>query len=163
MFNKLPLFSKSRTFTIIFKKKSIKNMMFFSKKYYLVDIIDRAFDIHNHFLPGIDDGSIDLETSRELLQIYWELGFNGILCTPHIMQGFYNNDTLKIQQTLKDTQAELSALIPNFSISAAAEYMVDAHFEDLIKADDLLLMPNRHILIEQSYAFPALQFDQVVF
>src|SRR5690554_3667071 len=95
---------------------------FFTKKYFLIDSIQYSLDIHNHFLPGIDDGSSDIETSQDMLYLYKQSGFNGIICTPHIMMGFYNNDSFKIRQNLKDTLIQLES-ITNFSISAAAEYM----------------------------------------
>ena len=47
----------------------------------------QLFDIHCHILPGVDDGSQDLETSMEMLRIAYEDGTREILLTPHYMLG----------------------------------------------------------------------------
>jgi tyrosine-protein phosphatase YwqE len=41
-------------------------------------------DIHSHLLPGIDDGSPDIETSLMLIGEFQELGFQKLITTPHI-------------------------------------------------------------------------------
>lgn len=40
-------------------------------------------DIHSHILPGVDDGSGDMETSLELLRIAAESGVKTVVATPH--------------------------------------------------------------------------------
>lgn len=40
-------------------------------------------DIHNHVLPGIDDGAISVDDSRLMLERYVELGFRTVVATPH--------------------------------------------------------------------------------
>jgi len=48
-------------------------------------------DIHCHILPGIDDGASDMEESLKMIRIAKDDGIAGIVATPHIMQGVYNN------------------------------------------------------------------------
>ena len=37
-------------------------------------LFEELCDIHNHLLPGIDDGSKDVDTSTKMLNAYYELG-----------------------------------------------------------------------------------------
>ena len=45
-------------------------------------------DIHSHFIPGIDDGSPDLETSILLIKKMQELGYKKVITSPHVMSDF---------------------------------------------------------------------------
>ena len=40
-------------------------------------------DFHTHILPAIDDGSRDIEQTKELLRQAHEQGIHHILATPH--------------------------------------------------------------------------------
>ena len=40
-------------------------------------------DLHSHILPGMDDGSPDLETTRELLRRLATQGATVVCATPH--------------------------------------------------------------------------------
>ena len=44
-------------------------------------------DLHCHILPGIDDGAKDLDTSLRMLNIAKNNGTQGIVATPHVIEG----------------------------------------------------------------------------
>lgn len=50
------------------------------------------FDIHCHILPGVDDGSGNLNDSIEMAQLAAESGTKGIIATPHCnIPGMFDN------------------------------------------------------------------------
>ena len=53
-------------------------------------------DLHNHLLPGIDDGAPDLETALQLARLAVQDGITHLVCTPHIHPGRYDNDCTSI-------------------------------------------------------------------
>ncbi len=121
-------------------------------------------DIHSHFIPGIDDGSPDLETSVKLVKKMQELGFNKIITTPHVMHDFYRNTPEIILSGLKSLKNELKAQSINVDISAAAEYYVDYYFESKLNADeDFLTFGDKHILIETSFVSEPPNFSESIF
>ena len=61
----------------------------FQKKRFLADYLEGLVDIHNHILPGIDDGAKTVEESLELIRAYEELGIRHFIATPHILPALY--------------------------------------------------------------------------
>ncbi|PUV22841.1 tyrosine-protein phosphatase [Sphingobacterium athyrii] len=108
-------------------------------------------DMHNHLLPGIDDGSISVKNSINYIQDLQKLGLKKFICTPHIMAGVHPNtkSTIEAAQTalisgLKDTGNDTP-------IFAAAEHMIDDGLTSLIQQDQLCIIPGGYVLIEMSY------------
>ncbi|MHC1741757.1 MAG: tyrosine-protein phosphatase [Syntrophobacteraceae bacterium] len=62
-------------------------------------------DLHNHMLPGIDDGARDWEQSLEMAWMAVEDGIEGVVCTPHWGYSFYDNtrsDILRVFQLFRE-------------------------------------------------------------
>jgi protein-tyrosine phosphatase len=108
-------------------------------------------DIHSHFIPGIDDGAPDMETSISLIKKMKELGYSKVITSPHVMSDFYQNSSEKILKGLNDVRAELKAQNINIEIDAAAEYYIDFEFEQKIGKDKFLTFGDNYILVELSF------------
>lgn len=108
-------------------------------------------DMHNHILPGIDDGSKSIEQSIDLLKGLGRMGFEKFICTPHIMEGVHPNSI----QTIEDARNRLVngiKKIPNMpGLFCGAEHMIDDGIGRLIDANELCVMPGGYVLIEMSY------------
>ena len=48
-------------------------------------------DLHNHLLPGIDDGAKELQETLEFLRIGARDGVRTVIATPHMKPGVYDN------------------------------------------------------------------------
>jgi protein-tyrosine phosphatase len=84
----------------IFKKK---------KKTATVDLSGIGTDMHSHLLPGIDDGSTDVDTSLQLINGLRDLGYRNLITTPHIMWDMYKNDASTIEPAKQQVQQALTA------------------------------------------------------
>ena len=62
-------------------------------------------DLHCHILPGIDDGSPDMETSLAMARIAVADGITVMACTPHIYPGLYENTGDGIRRGVAQLQA----------------------------------------------------------
>lgn len=137
---------------------------FFSKKYFIVDFLEGLTDMHCHLLPGIDDGAKDEAMALEMLGLYKEMGFTGLIATPHIMQGYYNNSSASITQTLEKFKIVMSNEgFEGFKISAASEYMLDEGFDKLSENKDLLTIYANKVLVEMSYLQKPIFVDSQIF
>ena len=108
-------------------------------------------DIHSHFIPGIDDGSPDMETTISLIKEMQGLGFKKVITTPHVMSDFYKNSSDIILKGLTDIRSELKVQNINMEIEAAAEYYIDYDFDQKIGKEKFLTFGDNYILVELSF------------
>lgn len=121
-------------------------------------------DMHSHLIPGVDDGSPDVATSIDLMGQLYGLGYNKIITTPHIMQGFYNNSPATILPGLQLLLDELERLDLPMVIHAAAEYLLDTGLIDILNADEpLMTLSGKKVLVELSFISPPLHLHNLLY
>jgi hypothetical protein len=109
-------------------------------------------DFHNHIIPGIDDGSVDVETSIALMNGLKNLGFNDFIFTPHIISDTHPNTPESIKAGFDVLNIALQNNNLNVPHSYAAEYMMDDMFHQKLKnKESLLKLRHDKILVEFSY------------
>jgi len=138
-------------------------MIFFNRKTYLADLLEGVVDIHNHVLPGIDDGSPNLEVTQSMITAFKELGFKGAYATPHTMEDYYGNDVETITDCFKETKKLLSDNHSGFLRGIASEYMMDGGFGKLLENGNYLTLPNNYLLFEFSYFQKPIEAEQLIF
>ena len=134
----------------------------FKKKYPSVPVNFSGIgtDMHSHLLPGIDDGSPDLEMSVRLKKGLEETGLKQFITTPHIMWDIYKNTASTIDAALKTLQQKDGQT----NIRAAAEYFMDEYFDSLLAADEpLLTIQNKMVLVEFSFVAAPLDLKEKIF
>lgn len=123
-----------------------------------------AQDIHSHILPGIDDGSPDIETSLQLLQSLSDAGIQKFICTPHIIGDMYRNTPETINNALSRLKKALEQNGMSMEISAGAEYMLDDHFLELLRNKaPLMKLCKNYILTELSYSTAPEKLEKISF
>ncbi|MCW3106560.1 MAG: hypothetical protein JWQ09_1066 [Segetibacter sp.] len=130
------------------------------------DLSFLGIDMHSHLLPGIDDGLQELESSVAFIKDLQNLGYKKLICTPHILSDLYPNSPQTILPKLALVRDALKAANVDMQVEAAAEYMIDHMFSELIaksKKEDLLTIAGDYILVEMSYLSPSPNFDQTIF
>ena len=120
-------------------------------------------DIHSHFIPGIDDGSPDMETTINLIKEMQKLGFSKVITTPHVMSDFYKNSSETILQGLAAVRSELKVQNINMEIDAAAEYYIDYDFEQKIGNEKFLTFGTNYILVELSFVEAPKNLFDIIF
>ena len=110
----------------------------------------RIVDFHSHILPGIDDGSKNLEESLELMRLSARQGVSHMVATPH----FYpRHDTperfLRRREEAEQLLREASRNdpeLPDFTVGAEVYFFSGISDSELIHA--LTIGKKRCILIE---------------
>src|ERR1044071_500336 len=96
-------------------------------------------DMHSHLLPGIDDGSPDIETSLNLIHGLSELGFQKLITTPHVMQDMYPNKKEEILQGYELLKKSVADAGIQIELGIAAEYFLDDNLKKLLANKEPLL------------------------
>ena len=109
-------------------------------------------DIHNHLLPGIDDGSKSVGMSLKMLEKYNDLGITSVLPTPHIYQDLYPNTPTTIKNAFEILTEKTSNIESPEIKSYAAEYMIDEVFMKKLQTSmPSLLLNDTYILVEINF------------
>lgn len=119
-------------------------------------------DMHNHILPGIDDGSPDIATSLEFLRRYHQLGFTTVVATSHIRHPLFPNNSEIIKNAWQQLEAAPGRQDIPVKLLYSAEYFIDDHFLDLINKNELMPFAGSYILAELSLSSRSyLDMDQI--
>ena len=123
-------------------------------------LLNSFTDYHSHILPGVDDGVKKIDVSLKVLERYEQLGIAEVWCTPHIMEDIPN--------TTEDLKARFAELCEAYQgpikLHLAAEYMMDALFEERLGQGDLLPLgvEGNQLLVETSYFTPPMDMDGIL-
>lgn len=136
---------------------------FFSKKSKEPATLPYQVDIHCHLLPGVDDGSPDLETSLKLVERLHGLGLKKIITSPHVTQDTFENTAATLDpalQSLRDAVAEQGI---DIEIDRSAEYRIDEYSMGMIEAGEAKILPDGYILVENSFIQEPWNLEQILF
>lgn len=120
--------------------------------------------MHSHILPGIDDGAPDVETSLVLVRGLYDLGIRTCIATPHIIGDLYRNSDETIEPALLKLQQACKAAAIPMQISAAAEYMLDDYFMELLQSGKpLRTLKHKLLLTELPYIAEPVNLQEMLF
>lgn len=117
----------------------------------------QLFDIHCHILPGVDDGSQDLETSMEMLRIAYEDGTREILLTPHYMLGRNKYTYADLDEKFEMLKAEVEKCgeFPDLKLYLGNEILYEEGIATKLREGDIHTMNGtRYVLIEYNVRTP---------
>ena len=121
-------------------------------------------DMHSHLLPGIDDGSPDIDTSIKLIRGLAGLGFKKLITTPHILWEIYSNTRDAILERYDVLKEALQKEGITTEIKVAAEYYLDDNVKKLLtNKEPLLTVHDNLVLVEFSMASEPIDFRELLF
>lgn len=121
-------------------------------------------DIHSHLVPGIDDGSPDMESSLDMIRRFKALGYSKIITTPHVQVEFYDNSKEAITNRFAQLKQFIDEQQLDVELGVAAEYYLDNFFLSSVLSDDMLgFGAEKYLLVEVSMAGWPRQFSDTIF
>ncbi len=93
-----------------------------------------------------------------------ELGFSRFICTPHVIGDMFRNTPETIGNALTVLKNAVAAEGLDVQLSAAAEYLLDDHFLELMRNDErLLMLRENYILTEISFSTAPDNLEKISF
>ncbi len=122
------------------------------------------FDMHCHILPGVDDGSRDMEMSLDMLQIAYEEGTRKIVLTPHYMIGRNRYESPSVlKERFEQLKAEAEERYPEITLYLGNEILYEEGVVDLLKSGQIHTMNGtKYVLIEFNVQTPFRQIREAV-
>lgn len=120
-------------------------------------------DIHCHILPGVDDGSPDLDTSVELVERMQQWGISRIIASPHITEDTFENTPEILDGALHRLQAELTRRGNGIELSRSSENRIDDYFREMFGKGLIKPLPDDYLLVECSFIQEPWEIDQFLY
>lgn len=105
-------------------------------------------DLHNHILPGVDDGASAMEDALEMAALAARCGIRKIIATPH-----YHHEKSTPKGALEDAYTELSSALReaqiDITLEKSMEIMATDDLPDLLRQGTVWTYPNSsYFLVE---------------
>jgi protein-tyrosine phosphatase len=125
-----------------------------------------VIDLHNHLLPGIDDGARKLEETLQFLRIARQDGVGTVVATPHMKPGVYDNTrqailerVAMVREAQRGDDAEGVILLPGAEVYFTADLTARARAGELMTVGDR----GRYLLLELPYQQVPMHVDDTIF
>lgn len=122
-----------------------------------------ATDVHCHIVPGVDDGSPDVDTSLELLERMASWGINRVIATPHMTQDTFENTPEILDPAFNELNEAAAGRLPQMRLERTAEHRIDDFFISELEKGRIVPYPNNYLLIENSFLTEPFGLDRLVF
>lgn len=108
-------------------------------------------DIHTHILPGVDDGSPDMDTSMHMIDIAYSEGTRRLFLTPHYMSGHNDYEPESLRPRFAEIEQEVKRNYPDLELYLGSEvYYTPGVVEDLRSGKIETMAGSRYLLVEFS-------------
>jgi len=124
-------------------------------------------DIHSHILPGVDDGSKDMEQTMSMLKQAWDEGITHIFATPHYKNGRRNVSPKDAVDILSGVQTIANANGVPIQIYLGNElFYFNESYEKLDSKKINTMNNTEYVLVEflptESFQYIRNAFDQLI-
>lgn len=115
------------------------------------------FDVHCHILPGVDDGSRDMNMSLDMIDIAYEEGTRNIILTPHYMLGRNTYTYEELDSIFEELKAKVleTGKYPDLKLYLGNEILYEEGIATKLRQGDIHTMNGtKYVLVEYNIRTP---------
>jgi len=120
------------------------------------------FDIHNHILPGVDDGSSCIEESLLLVKEEYEQGVRSIVLTPHFRKGMFDVSPEDRLNVFRETSFAISKTYPDMKVYLGCEVYLDVDTVECFANPVNRMLGSNIVLVEFCYDISFVQMMELI-
>lgn len=106
-------------------------------------------DVHNHSMPGVDDGSPDMDTTFHMFQMAYENDIRAIILTPHYRSSMPDEVTHNRYKAFQKALWVAEKVSPDLKLYLGAELFYDSEMLKKLQSGRApTLNGTRYILVE---------------
>jgi len=130
----------------------------------MADIMNNFVDLHNHSLPGVDDGAQTMEEALENIKYLKELGFKKIVLTSHYIENTrYTADVLYRKKVLDNLKEQIKDWDIELYLGNEVYLSDEETISELLANNDITtLNGSKYILIEFPMHQRITYVDQII-
>lgn len=107
------------------------------------------FDIHNHMLPGVDDGAENLEEALSMINLSYEEGTRNLILTPHYVRNKNKYNKKELKERFAEFKEEVGKIHPDMNLYLGNEVLYEEGIVQDLKDDKILSMNDtKYVLVE---------------
>jgi protein-tyrosine phosphatase len=110
-------------------------------------------DMHDHMLPGVDDGAKNMDETIKLIIASYKQGVRNIIFTPHYREGWVTNKPEVLIKRLEEVKEQTKDMFPDLNLYLGNE--IYYHSDAAGKVTEGKIFPlasSRYVLVEFSIA-----------
>lgn len=117
-------------------------------------------DMHCHILPGVDDGSVNIDQTLKMMQVAYDDGTRGMIATPHYHIGRMVSDRKECESRLEAVKkkAKESGIHMDLYLGTEVYYFSEA-FDKIVDGEIMSLAGSSYVLIEFE---PRVEFERIL-
>lgn len=122
-------------------------------------------DLHNHMLPGLDDGPETLEEALEMAAVYAAAGFSRVAATPHWVVGSaWQPPAEKVLQWVAGLQEALEKHRLSLEVVPGMEVAMTMEISKRIQTGQVLtLNGGKYVLVEPPFQRMPMGWERILF
>lgn len=110
---------------------------------------EQYIDVHSHILPGVDDGSRNMEMTMEMVETAYRQGVRAMIATPHYYPGHVRLPKEYLEEIFQETAAAIHEKYSDFTLYLGNEiYYRDEVVEKLQNNRICTLAGTKYVLLE---------------
>lgn len=123
----------------------------------------RYFDIHNHILPGVDDGAQNIEEAMQMIELAHNEGTESLILTPHYTRGRNKYTLEELRQRFTEFETEVHKKYPAMKLYLGNEVLYeDGVVEDLKNGLIQTMNNTKYVLVEFNIRIPYNQMYEAI-